>query len=65
MQETTGAPVLLHGRKEGARRLNISQRTYDELCATKKLKTLKIGKRRMTTEAALLEFIRRAERASR
>jgi excisionase family DNA binding protein len=57
--------VLLHSRREGAKRLKIGQRTFDELLATKQIKSLKIGKRRMVTEHSLQEFVRRAERASR
>ena len=53
---------LLYGRLQGAARLGISLRTFDELLATKKLRSVKIGKRRLVSEEAIQEFIRRAEK---
>lgn len=56
---------LLHGRQVAALRLGISLRSLDELLATRQLASVKIGKRRLVSEDAILKFISRAERASR
>jgi excisionase family DNA binding protein len=53
---------LLYGRMQGAQRLGISLRTFDELLATKQLRSVKIGKRRLVSEEAILDFIKRAEK---
>lgn len=56
---------LLHGRQNGAMRLGISLRTFDELIATKQIRSLRIGKRRMVSEDAIQDFIRRGEKAAK
>jgi excisionase family DNA binding protein len=53
---------LLYGRLQGAQRLGISLRTFDELLAKKQLRSVKIGKRRLVSEQAILDFIRQAEK---
>lgn len=52
-------------RQEGAKRLNVSVRKFDELLATKQILSFKIGKRRLVTEAALENFVRKQERAAK
>jgi excisionase family DNA binding protein len=53
---------LLYGRLHGAARLGISVRTFDELIATNKLRSVKIGKRRLVSEEAIRDFIAKAEK---
>lgn len=52
-------------REEVAKELKISIRKTDELILSKQLPSFKVGKRRLVTEAALSQFIRRAEAAAR
>lgn len=56
---------LLHRREIAALRLGIGLRTLDELVAMKKLSSVKIGKRRLISENAIEEFIRKAEKAAK
>jgi len=56
---------LLHGRMTGAARLGVSLRTFDELLATKQIRSLRVGRRRMVTEESLREFIKKAEKSER
>jgi len=53
---------LLHRREIAALRLGVSLRLLDELLATRQLASVKIGKRRLISEAAIQDFIRRAEK---
>jgi excisionase family DNA binding protein len=62
--ETQDKP-LLHKRENGAARLGISLRKFDELVATGELPSVKIGKRRLVSENALLNFIKKHETKSR
>jgi len=55
----------LYGRPETAQTLNISLRKLDELLATRQIASLRIGKRRLISDAAIASFIRRAEQAAR
>jgi len=55
---------LLHRREIAALRLGIGLRTLDELLATRKIASVKIGKRRLVSEDAILAFIRKAEKAA-
>jgi excisionase family DNA binding protein len=59
--ETKAAAALLLKREFAAMRLGISLRTLDMLISTRQLKSVKIGKRRLITEASIQDFIRRAE----
>jgi len=61
--ETKQAPQL-HRREKVAEKLGISLRAADELIATKKLPSLKIGKRRLVSEEAIARFIRQQEAAA-
>jgi len=54
---------MLHKRPAVAIRLNISVRLLDELIATKQIVSVKIGKRRLISEDAIQNFIKRAERS--
>jgi excisionase family DNA binding protein len=56
---------LLYRRQSVAERLDISVREVDRLLAAKQLTSLKIGKRRLVSEDAICDFIRKRERASR
>jgi len=53
---------LLYARLQAAARLGVSVRTLDELLATNQLRSVKIGKRRLVSEEAILDFIRKAEK---
>ena len=55
----------LYGRTRLPEKLGISQRAADELIATKKIASLKIGRRRLVTEEAIAKFIHEQERAAR
>lgn len=55
----TGAQ--LYGREELPARLSVPQRSADKLLASKKIKSFKIGRRRVCSEQAILDFIRRQE----
>jgi excisionase family DNA binding protein len=54
----------VHERPTVAQRLKISIRKLDYLIQEKKIKTLRIGKRRLISEEALQDFIRKAEKAA-
>ncbi len=51
----------LYGREQLPGRLSVPQRAADKLLATKKIKSFKIGRRRVCSEQAILDFIRRQE----
>jgi excisionase family DNA binding protein len=51
------APQCL-GREQVAARLSVSQRTADALIWSGRIKSLRIGKKRLVTESALAAFIR-------
>jgi excisionase family DNA binding protein len=53
---------LLYKRESAAARLGVSLRMLDALIATKKLPSVKIGKRRLVSEEAIQTFIRKAEK---
>jgi excisionase family DNA binding protein len=59
------ASAKLHRREEVAQLLGISLRAADELILTRQLSSLKIGKRRLVSEAALAAFIRKREIAAK
>jgi len=61
--ETKLAPQL-HRREKVAEKLGISLRAADELILSKKLPSLKIGKRRLVSEEAIAKFIRQQELAA-
>lgn len=64
MQENKVAPRL-YRREELAQKLNVSLRCADELILTKQIPSMKIGRRRLVSEDAILNFVRKAEKASR
>jgi excisionase family DNA binding protein len=47
---------LLHPRLEVAQLLSVSLRKIDELIATKKLKTIRVGRRNMVAHSELTRF---------
>ena len=58
----TSDKPLLHGRQLAALRLGISLRALDTLLANGELVSVKIGKRRLISEQAIQNFIRKSER---
>lgn len=54
------APQCLN-REDVANRLKISQRMADALILAGRIKSLRIGKKRLVTESALAAFIRQQE----
>ena len=58
--DVDGKP-LLHRREIAASRLGISLRLLDELISSKQLASVKIRKRRLISEEAIQNFIRKAE----
>jgi excisionase family DNA binding protein len=54
-------PPLLLKRELAALRLGISLRMLDALIAARQIRSVKIGKRRLVSEASILDFVRRAE----
>jgi hypothetical protein len=53
-----GGQRLLYSRKEAARQLSISIRSLDDLIATKKLATRRLGKRVLVPHGELVRFAR-------
>ncbi len=49
---------ILHARMEVAQLLSVSLRKIDELIATKKLKTVRVGRRNMVAHSELTRFAR-------
>jgi excisionase family DNA binding protein len=70
MSSTSPSPMLaadqvkplLHRREIAALRLGVSLRLLDQLLATRQLASVKIGKRRLVSEQAIQDFIRKAEK---
>ena len=62
--ETQERP-LAHKREHAAARIGISLRKLDDLKASGEIPSLKIGKRRLVSEAALVSFIKKSETKSR
>jgi excisionase family DNA binding protein len=52
-------------RAKVAQRLDVSLRLVDGLVKSKTLKSMTIGKKRLISEASLLDFIRRREAAAK
>jgi excisionase family DNA binding protein len=63
MEKTNPAAQCL-GREEVARRLGVSQRKADMLILGGQIRSFKVGKKRLVTEAALSEFIEQREAVS-
>ena len=59
-----GAPQLLT-REQVAQRLNVSLRTADALILSRQIASLKIGKKRLVSETALADFIKRQEKSAK
>ena len=58
--EKAQGPLLMK-REIAALKLGISLRTLDALIAARQIKSVKIGKRRLVSEASIADFIRKAE----
>jgi excisionase family DNA binding protein len=56
-------PPLLHRRINAAQRLSISVRLLDSLLAQRELKSVKVGRRRLVSEEAIQDFIRKREKS--
>src|SRR5580704_1198583 len=63
-KSASNAPQCLN-REEVAQRLALSQRMADFLILSGAIRSMKIGKKRLVTEASLGEFIRERELASK
>ena len=63
MATSKQAPQCI-GREKVAERLGVSLRTADALILSGQIKSLKVGKKRLVTEAALADFIAKRERAA-
>ena len=59
--EVVVAP-LLHRRINAAQRLGISVRLLDSLLAERALRSLKVGRRRLVSEEAIQDYIRKREK---
>lgn len=63
MDPTTTAPsVRLNTVEEVMERLRIGRSTAFELISTRQLRSIKVGRRRLISEAALVEFIESLDR---
>lgn len=51
-------------RQKVAQRLDVSLRTVDGLVKSRALRSMTIGKKRLISEASLLDFVRRREAAA-
>ena len=57
-----GASARLNTIEEVMERLRIGRSTAFELIGTRRLRSIKVGRRRLVSEAALIEFIERLDR---
>ena len=57
-----GASARLNTVEEVMERLRIGRSTAFELIGTRRLRSIKVGRRRLVSEAALVEFIERLDR---
>lgn len=55
------SPVKLHGSTTGPSVLGIGRTKWFELIASGELRSVKIGRRRLVSEAALAEFVTKLE----
>jgi excisionase family DNA binding protein len=55
--ESTNTPAQLHTVKEVMERLCIGRSTAFELIASRQLRSVKVGRRRLVSEAAIVDFI--------
>jgi excisionase family DNA binding protein len=58
----TDMKALLYRRELAAMRLGISLRSLDELLAQNQIASVRIGKRRLVSEEAILHFIKKREK---
>jgi excisionase family DNA binding protein len=56
-----GASARLNTVEEVMERLRIGRSTAFELIGTRRLRSIKVGRRRLVSEAALVEFIERLD----
>ena len=62
MQAATNGPTArLNTVEEVMERLRIGRSTAFELIGTRQLRSIKVGRRRLVSEAALVEFIERLD----
>jgi excisionase family DNA binding protein len=62
MTETAAVRPAPYSREGAAGRLGVCLRTLDELLLTGKIASIKIGRRRVVTEDAIQDFLRRNEK---
>jgi excisionase family DNA binding protein len=60
--KTTGPSARLNTVEEVMERLRIGRSTAFELIGTRQLRSIKVGRRRLVSEAALVEFIESLDR---
>jgi excisionase family DNA binding protein len=58
---TNGPTARLNTVEEVMERLRIGRSTAFELIGTRQLRSIKVGRRRLVSEAALIEFIERLD----
>ena len=58
---STGPTARLNTVEEVMERLRIGRSTAFELIGTRQLRSIKVGRRRLVSEAALIEFIERLD----
>jgi excisionase family DNA binding protein len=63
MSEAKAAPQL-HSIESAGKRLNVGRSTVFALMASGQLRSIKIGKRRLISESALIDFVHAAEAAT-
>lgn len=57
MESTHTAPAQLHTVEEVMERLRVGRSTAFGLIASRQLRSVKVGRRRLVSEAAIVEFI--------
>lgn len=59
--ENTNSPAQLHTIDEVMKRLRVGRSTAFGLIASRQLRSVKVGRRRLVSEAALIDFIQRLD----
>ncbi|MCP9271244.1 helix-turn-helix domain-containing protein [Mycolicibacterium arenosum] len=64
MESTHTTPAQLHTVEEVMKRLRVGRSTAFGLIASRQLRSVKVGRRRLISEAAIVEFIENLDRQS-
>jgi len=62
MESTHVTPAQLHTVEEVMKRLRVGRSTAFGLIASRQLRSVKVGRRRLVSEAAIVEFIENLDR---